>query len=48
MPLPQIGAERGYWNVLELKIPLLETLSIKLVGVNVEALGDSLDPSPEL
>lgn len=48
IPIPQIGAERGYWNALELEVPLLETLSIKLVGVNVDALGDSFDPSPEL
>lgn len=48
IPKSQIEAERGCWNVLELEVPLLETLSIKLVGVNVEALGDSLDPSPEL
>lgn len=46
--MPEIGADRGYWNPLELELPLLETLSMKLVGVNVKALGDSLDPSPEL
>ena len=46
--MPQFEAERGYCNALELELPLLEALSIKLVGVNVEALGDSLDPSPEL